>query len=71
MPINTTPTIGAKLKPKYNTNVKPKLTHAETALLLSKLKSMAQKASDNEGEAMYVYGKNGVKITLWTCLIIS
>lgn len=51
-------------KQKYKTNIKPKLLHAETALLLSKLKLLAQKASDNEGEDMYVYGKNGVKITL-------
>ena len=51
-------------KQKYKTNIKPKLVHAETALLLSKLKLQAEKADNAKDEAMYVYGKNGIKITL-------
>ena len=51
-------------KQKYKTNIKPKLVHAETALLLSKLKLQAEKSTDNDDEEMYVYGIGGIKITL-------
>jgi hypothetical protein len=51
-------------KQKYTASIKPKLVHAETALLLAKLKTQAEKAANNLDEPMYVYGKNGIKITL-------
>ncbi len=42
----------------------PKTNFAQAAIILAKLNVVAQKDTCEEGEAMYVLGKNGIKITL-------
>ena len=53
-------------KQKY-VGTKPVSAHAETALLLAKLKTKAQKADHSKCKGLFVYGKEGsdvYKITL-------